>query len=82
MDAAAMNLTMSTCQVPQDSQANIAPIVAGTLGMIALILGILRLIQRIVITRSFGWDDGFIVAALLSAIPFNCLMFPCKLGLQ
>jgi hypothetical protein len=78
MAAAATNLTMSTCQVPQDSRSEVAPIIAGTLGMVVLILCILRLLQRTVFRQIFGWDDGLIVAALLCAFPLNCLMFPCK----
>ncbi|RMJ27245.1 hypothetical protein PHISP_01897 [Aspergillus sp. HF37] len=60
----ATNLTMSTCHVPQDSRSEVAPIIAGTLGMMVLII--------------FGWDDGMILAALLCAFPLNCLMFPLQ----
>lgn len=69
---------MSSCQVPETSQASIAPIIAGTLGMLALIMVILRIIQRTVYKRICGWDDGLIVAALICAFPLNCLMFPSE----
>lgn len=74
----ATNLTMSTCQVPQASQAEIAPILAATLGMLTLMMVILRVIQRTVINRNFGWDDGLIVVALCIIIPMNCMMFPSE----
>ncbi|KAJ5096960.1 hypothetical protein N7456_007681 [Penicillium angulare] len=73
---------MSICQVPQASQALISPVLAGVLGMAALIMVSLRLIQRTVFNRLFGLDDGFIVAALVCAAPLNCAMFPMhKFGL-
>lgn len=78
---AATNLTMTTCQVPQESQGRISSILAGCLGMLALILVALRLVQRFLRNRVFGFDDGLIVVALICAAPLNCLMFPSKLGL-
>ena len=75
---AATNLTMSTCQVPQADQSRVAPILAGVLGMLALIMVSLRLIQRSFFSRLVGWDDGLIVAALICAAPLNCAMFPSK----
>jgi hypothetical protein len=75
---AATNLTMSACQVPEASQARTALILAGVLGMLALIMVALRLVQRTVFNRLFGFDDGLIVAALICAAPLNCLMFPSK----
>ncbi|KAJ5658259.1 uncharacterized protein N7484_001908 [Penicillium longicatenatum] len=78
----ATNLTMSICNVPQASQALISPVLAGVLGMLALIMVSLRLIQRTVFNRLFGLDDGLIVAALICAAPLNCTMFPMqKFGL-
>lgn len=78
---AATNLTMTACQVPQESQARTSSILAGVLGMLTLILVALRLVQRFLRNRLFGFDDGLIVAALICAAPLNCLMFPCKLEL-
>lgn len=75
---AATNLTMSTCEVPQASQADVSPILAGILGMLALMIVIVRVIQRTVFRQNFGWDDGLIVGALVCAAPLNCLMFPSK----
>lgn len=69
---------MSTCQVPETNQARISPIIAGVLGVIALIMVTLRLVQRSVFSQQFGYDDGLIVAALVCAAPLNCLMFPSK----
>lgn len=69
---------MSICDVPQASQALISPVLAGVLGMLALIMVSLRLIQRTVFNRLFGLDDGLIVAALICAAPLNCTMFPSK----
>jgi len=75
---AATNLTMSTCQVPEASQTRTAPILAGVLGMLALIMIALRLVQRTMFDRLLGFDDGLIVAALICAAPLNCLMFPSR----
>lgn len=72
---------MTVCQVPGQSQARISPILAGVLGMLALILVMLRLVQRFLRNRAFGFDDGLVVAALICAAPLNCLIFPSKLGL-
>ncbi|KAJ5628174.1 hypothetical protein N7490_010402 [Penicillium lividum] len=73
---------MSVCDVPQASQALISPVLAGVLGMLALMLVALRLIQRTVFNRLLGLDDGLIVAALVCALPLNCTMFPMqKFGL-
>lgn len=72
---------MSICQVPEASQARITPILAGILGMLALIMVGLRVIHRSVFNHLFGMDDGLILAALLCAIPLNCLMFPSKLAI-
>ena len=69
---------MSTCQVPEASQARIPPILAGVLGMVALIMVMLRLIQRSVFNRQLGYDDSLIAAAVVCAAPLNCLMFPSK----
>lgn len=71
---------MSICDIPQASQALISPVLAGVLGMLALIMVTLRLIQRTVFNRLFGLDDGLIVAALICAAPLNCTMFPSKSG--
>lgn len=75
---AATNLTMSVCQVPEATQANITPILAGCLGMLALIMVMLRLVQRSAFDRLLGIDDALILAALICAAPLNCLMFPSK----
>lgn len=69
---------MSVCQVPQESQATVAPILAGIFGSLALAMVIVRVWQRITFKQIFGWDDGLIVAALLCAGPLNCMMFPSK----
>ena len=69
---------MTTCQVPQADQSRVAPIVAGTLGMTALILCALRVLQRAMFKQSFGLDDALIITSLVCAAPLNCLMFPCK----
>lgn len=78
ISAAATNLTMTTCEVPQDSQAGLSSILAGVLGMLALIMVSLRFIQRAVFSRQVGVDDGLILAALICAVPLNVLMFPCR----
>lgn len=67
---------MSTCQVPEVSQATISPILAGVLGMVAFVMVMLRLIQRSVFNGQLGYDDGLIAAAVVCAAPLNCLMFP------
>ncbi|KAJ5161210.1 hypothetical protein N7492_006602 [Penicillium capsulatum] len=73
---------MSTCQVPQANQSRVAPILAGVLGMLVLIMVSLRLIQRAGFNKLVGVDDGLIVMAFICAAPLNCLMFPMqKLGL-
>lgn len=69
---------MSVCQVPQESQAEVAPVLAGVFGMLALIMVIVRIWQRTMFKQGFGWDDGLIVAALLCAGPLNCIAFPSK----
>lgn len=75
---AATNLTMTTCQVPQLSRGRIPPIVAGILGMLALLMVTVRLGQRSFFKKSLGWDDWLIVAAMACAIPMNCMMFASK----
>jgi hypothetical protein len=69
---------MTICEVPQASQALISPVLAGVLGMLALIMVSLRLAQRTAFKRLFGLDDAFIVAALVCAVPLNCTMFPSQ----
>lgn len=69
---------MSACQVTQASQANVAPILAGIFGVLALAMVIVRIWQRAVFRQGFGWDDGCAVAAMLCAIPLNCMAFPRK----
>ena len=69
---------MTICEVPQASQALISPVLAGVLGMTALIMVSLRLVQRTAFNRLFGLDDAFIVAALVCAAPLNCTMFPSQ----
>ncbi|KAK1142066.1 hypothetical protein N8T08_008148 [Aspergillus melleus] len=44
----------------------------------ALIMVVLRLVQRLCIKKSFGWDDGLILMALACAAPLNCLAFPMQ----
>lgn len=78
---AATNTTMEVCQVPQQSQEHITPILAGVFGMLALIMVSLRVIQRVVFSRVFWWDDALCVAALLCAGPLNCVMFPSESSL-
>lgn len=78
LNSAATNTTMAVCQVPQQSQENITPILTGVLGMLTLIMVSLRVIQRVVFSRVFWWDDALCVAALLCAAPLNCVMFPSK----
>lgn len=70
---------MATCQVPEASQAHISPILAGVLGMLALICVSMRLISRSGFHGTLGADDYLAVAALICAAPLNCVMFPSKL---
>lgn len=47
--------------------------------MSALIMVSLRVVQRVWIKKSFGWDDGLILMGLACAVPLNVLAFPCML---
>lgn len=67
---------MQVCQVPQKSQAVVAPVLAGVFGAWALGMVIVRIWQRSMFKPGFGWDDGLIIAALLCAGPLNIMMFP------
>lgn len=69
---------MSTCQVPEANQALVSPVLAGVLGLFALIMVLVRLVGRSVFNRVLGSDDYLIAAALICAGPLNCLMFPSK----
>ncbi|PLB50889.1 hypothetical protein P170DRAFT_493031 [Aspergillus steynii IBT 23096] len=62
---ASTNATRAACGVPEESQADLTPGLAGGLGMMALIMVVLRLLQRTCIKKSFGWDDGLILMALV-----------------
>lgn len=72
---------MSTGQVPEASQARTSTILAGILGMLALTMVTLRLIQRSIFNRQFGYDDGLNLAALVCATPLNRVMFPVSITL-
>ncbi|KAE8349543.1 hypothetical protein BDV28DRAFT_160402 [Aspergillus coremiiformis] len=72
------NLTRSACGIPEDNHANLTPALAGVLGMLALIMVILRLVQRVFLKKSFGWDDGMILMALICAVALNCMAFPLQ----
>ncbi|KAL5001726.1 hypothetical protein BDV10DRAFT_159610 [Aspergillus recurvatus] len=72
------NMTRSACGVPEESQANLTPALAGSLGMLALIMVGLRIGWRTATKKAFGWDDGFILLAIACAIPLNCMAFPMK----
>ncbi|KAL4751314.1 hypothetical protein BDW72DRAFT_203155 [Aspergillus terricola var. indicus] len=67
--AASTNMTRSTCGVPEESEADLTPALAGSLGMLALIMVGLRIGWRTATKKTFGWDDGFI----LLAIPDNAV---------
>ncbi|KAG2420252.1 hypothetical protein HFD88_005053 [Aspergillus terreus] len=71
-------MTRAACGIPEDNEADLTPALAGSLGMLALIMVILRWSQRIFVKKSLGWDDGLILMALVCAAPLNCLTFPMK----
>ncbi|KAL4765021.1 uncharacterized protein BDW70DRAFT_147325 [Aspergillus foveolatus] len=62
--AASTNMTRSTCGVPEESEANLTPALAGSLGMLALVMVGLRIGWRTATKKTFGWDDGFILLAM------------------
>lgn len=63
--AASTNMTRSTCGLPEESEANLTPALAGSLGMLALIMVGLRIGWRTGTKKTFGWDDGFILLAMV-----------------
>lgn len=63
---ASTNMTRASCGIPEESAANLTPALAGSLGMLALIMVALRWCQRIFIKKSLGWDDGLILMALVT----------------
>ena len=65
---ASTNATRAACGVPEESESDLTPGLAGGLGMMALIMVVLRLLQRLCIKKSFGWDDGLILMALVSIL--------------
>lgn len=79
--AASTNMTRSACGVPEDDESDLTPALAGALGMLALIMVGLRVVQRVWIKKSFGWDDGLILMGFACAIPLNVLAFPRMLYL-
>ncbi|RAH65923.1 uncharacterized protein BO66DRAFT_414770 [Aspergillus aculeatinus CBS 121060] len=58
------NYTRAACGIHEESKASLTPALAGSLGMLALIMTGLRMAQRTMMKRSFGWDDGLIVMAM------------------
>ncbi|PLB38047.1 uncharacterized protein BDW47DRAFT_105736, partial [Aspergillus candidus] len=46
--------------------------------MSALIMVSLRVVQRVWIKKSFGWDDGLILMGFACAVPLNVLAFPLQ----
>ena len=65
-DIASTNMTRAVCGIPEDNEADLTPALAGSLGMLALIMVILRWSQRIFVKKSLGWDDGLVLMALVS----------------
>jgi hypothetical protein len=63
-DIASTNMTRAVCGIPEDKEADLTPALAGSLGMLALIMVILRWSQRIFVKKSLGWDDGLVVTGL------------------
>ncbi|PGH10932.1 hypothetical protein AJ79_05178 [Helicocarpus griseus UAMH5409] len=59
------NMTMSACKVPQASQSVISPAIGGSFGSVALIMVVMRVVSRIRVRQSFGWDDIWIVLAMV-----------------
>lgn len=59
------NYTRAACGIHEESKASLTPALAGSLGMLALIMTGLRMAQRTMMKRSFGWDDGLIVMAMV-----------------
>ncbi|RAL13436.1 CFEM domain-containing protein [Aspergillus homomorphus CBS 101889] len=62
------NSTRAACGIHEESKASLTPALAGSLGMLALIMTCLRMSQRTMMKRSFGWDDGLILMAMLLLI--------------
>jgi hypothetical protein len=58
--------------VPGDRSAS-ARTVAATFGVLAWIAVSLRCFVRLHIIKRFGWDDGLMVAALVSTLSFDFL---------
>ncbi|QKX57839.1 uncharacterized protein TRUGW13939_04959 [Talaromyces rugulosus] len=70
------NATSSACGLPaHDIRATVIGIPA-TFGSLAIIFVFVRIYARLFINKFFAWDDRFIVAALVFALPLNFLMFP------
>ncbi|OJJ97623.1 hypothetical protein ASPACDRAFT_45714 [Aspergillus aculeatus ATCC 16872] len=72
------NYTRAACGIHEESKASLTPALAGSLGMLALIMTGLRMAQRTMMKRSFGWDDGLIVMAMACAAILNIMAFPSK----
>ncbi|KAF9893352.1 hypothetical protein FE257_011784 [Aspergillus nanangensis] len=72
------NITRAACGMPEKSETDLAPALAGSLGTLALIMVILRWSQRMFMKKSLGRDDGLLLMALDCAAPLNCLTFPLK----
>ncbi|RDW60501.1 uncharacterized protein DSM5745_10959 [Aspergillus mulundensis] len=75
---ASTNATRAACGIPEESNAGLTPALAGSLGMLAVIMVGLRVIQRTVTRKVFGWDDVLIIFALVCAIPLNAMAFPLQ----
>ncbi|PYH48072.1 CFEM domain-containing protein [Aspergillus saccharolyticus JOP 1030-1] len=72
------NYTRAACGIHEESKASLTPALAGSLGMLALIMTCLRVSQRTMMKHSFGWDDGLIVMAMGCAAILNLMAFPMQ----
>jgi len=71
--AASTNITLAACGVPNKDQSSIVYAIAGSFGTIAILMTILRIVDRVWINRiSLGLDDIFILCATVRA-PRYCL---------
>ncbi|KAI9375048.1 hypothetical protein BJX61DRAFT_540196 [Aspergillus egyptiacus] len=75
---ASTNATRAACRVPEANEADVTPALAGSLGMLAIVMVCLRILQRTVAKKVFGWDDVFIMIALACSIPLNAMAFPLQ----
>ncbi|KAL4926237.1 uncharacterized protein BDV17DRAFT_293662 [Aspergillus undulatus] len=55
----------AACGIPEESNTDLTPARARPIGMLAVIFVCLRVIQRTVTRKVFGWDDVLIIFALL-----------------